>query len=337
MLNGSTVGAIKRLGLLLLMAGIGGYLHAMDPTKTVGGDECIDCHTPEHDVWSETTHARTYEELSSSDAGIDIADALGLDDIEAPDGTCVGCHYTLVGETLEDAEPISGISCESCHGAAVDWINGHGEYLSGDIDSETPAQKKTRIDEAIAAGQIRPDNIYAIAANCLECHSIPDEELVNTGGHPATSEFELVEWSQGEVRHNLFWNGGAENAIASPERRRVMYVVGLATDLEFSLRALGRSSEAGDFRDALSGRVSSAKSGLSAVNGKIDSSEVSAILSAIGDVNLSSPEASTFNAVADKIKASTISFADSNDGSGLAALDGMIPSGEGRYSEKYQY
>ena len=85
------------------LASLGAY--AIDPTLTVGSDECVDCHGPEHDVWGETTHYKTYDELSSSDAAIDIADALGLDDIEAPDGLCVGCHFTLVGETVEDAEP----------------------------------------------------------------------------------------------------------------------------------------------------------------------------------------------------------------------------------------
>ena len=321
--------------LIVMGCGFAASALAIDPTKTVGGENCVDCHTPEHDVWVETVHAKTYDELAASDAATEIADALGISDIEAPDGTCVGCHYTLTGDTLEDAEPISGISCESCHGAAADWIEVHGEYVSGDIDSETPEEKKTRIDAAIAGGQLRPDNIQGIAANCLSCHTVPNEELVNTGGHPAGSEFDLVIWSQGEVRHNLFWTGGAENAEATPERRRLLHVVGVATDLEFSLRALSKSSGAGTYRDAMTSRVKEATEKLSAINGKINSSDLAGALAAAKGVNLSAPNAAQLTAAADKVKAGISGFTSAHDGSALAALDPLVPTGEGRYSEKY--
>jgi hypothetical protein len=321
--------------LVLLNLVVAGAI-AMDPTKTVGSDECIDCHTPEHDVLGETTHSKTYDELSGGDKATEIADALGLDDIEAPDGTCVGCHFTLVGDTVEDAEPIAGISCESCHGPAADWIEVHGEYLSGDAASETPAEKATRKNAAKSAGQIRPDQINLIAANCLSCHTVPNEELVNTGGHLAGSDFELVSWSQGEVRHNLFWNDGEENVQASPERKRVLYVVGLATDLEFSLRALGKSSEAGTYRDAMSARVKKATAGLKAVNGKINSPDISKALAAAGGINVgTAPDQAKINGAADKIQAAIVAFIGSHNGSKLAAIDAMIPTGDGHYSEKY--
>jgi len=313
-----------------------GNAFAIDPTQTVGGDECIDCHTPEHEVWGETTHYKTYDELSASDSATEIAEALEIDDIEAADGICVDCHFTLVGETLEDAEPIAGISCESCHGAAAGWIDVHGQYVSGDAESESAAEKATRRKAAKDAGQIRPDQINLIAQNCLNCHTVPNEELVNVGGHLAGSDFELVSWSQGEVRHNLFWNNGEDNVEASSARKRVLYVVGYATDLEFSLRALGKSSEAGKYREAMAQRVQQATAKLTAINQKINSAEISSALAAASVIDVSAtPDQSSLNAAADKIQTEIEAFTIANDGETLAALDDLLPDGEGHYSEKY--
>ncbi len=324
------------LSVLVTLSLAVGNAFAIDPTQTVGGDECIDCHTPEHDVWGETTHYKTYDELSASDSATEIAEALEIDDIEAPDGICVDCHFTLVGETLEDAEPIGGISCESCHGAAAGWIDVHGEYVSGDAESESAAEKATRRKAAKDAGQIRPDQINLIAQNCLNCHTVPNEELVNVGGHLAGSEFELVSWSQGEVRHNLFWNDGEDNAEASPARKRVLYVVGYATDLEFSLRALGKSSEAGKYREAMAQRVQKATAKLTAINQKINSAEISSALVAASVIDVSAtPDPSKLNSAADKIQTAIEAFTIANDGEALAALDDLLPGGEGHYSDKY--
>jgi len=324
------------LSMIVTLSLAVGNAFAIDPTQTVGGDECIDCHTPEHDVWGETTHYKTYDELSASDSAAEIAEALEIDDIEAPDGICVDCHFTLVGETLEDAEPIAGISCESCHGAAAGWIDVHGEYVSGEAASESAAEKATRRKAAKDAGQIRPDQINLIAQNCLNCHTVPNEELVNVGGHLAGSEFELVSWSQGEVRHNLFWNDGEDNKEASPARKRVLYVVGYATDLEFSLRALGKSSEPGKYREAMAQRVQKATVKLTAINQKINSAEISSALAAASAIDVSAaPDQSKLNSAADKIQTAIEAFTIANDGEALAALDDLLPDGEGHYSEKY--
>ncbi len=320
-------------GVLFLCASPVSY--AIDPTKTVGSDACLDCHGPEHDAWVETTHSRTYDEMATSDAAAEISEALDIYDIEDPEGTCVDCHYTMIGEEIEFAEPIAGISCESCHGAATEWIDGHGNYESGDAETETAAQKEARISAAAAAGQIRPSQINLIAANCLECHTVPNEELVNVGGHPAGSDFELVSWSQGEVRHNLFWSGGSENAEASPERKRVLYVVGWAADLEFSLRALGKSQEAGTYRSEMQARIANALSKLTAINNASSNSDVAAMLSAGQGVDASSPDAGALNSAADAVHAAAQSFTASNDGGALAGLDGLIPGGEGHFSSKY--
>ena len=306
----------------------------LDHSLVVGPDACVDCHSAENDIWAESTHFKTYEELSQSDRALEIAEALGVDDIEAPDGTCVGCHFTLTGETADEAEPIAGISCESCHGAAADWIDAHGQYPGEDAESESPAQKQQRLATAEAAGQIRPQLIHKIAANCMDCHTVPNEELVNTGGHPAGSKFELVSWLEGEVRHNLFWSNGEENKEASPERKRIVYVVGLGTDLEYSLRALAKSAAAGTYRSEMKSRVEAATVKLKAASGAVSDGSISAMLAAASGLNLAEPNAAKLKTAANAIAKVVKKFVVTADASTMGKLDGLIPE-EGHYSQKY--
>ena len=319
---------IVLVGLVLITA------LAMDHSLVVGPEACIDCHSPEHDVWAETTHFKTYEELSISDAALEIADALGIDDIEDPSGTCVGCHFTLTGETADEAEPIAGISCESCHGAAADWIDGHGLYPGDGPESESADQKQARIAEAEGAGQIRPERVNLIAANCMECHTVPDETLVNKGGHVAGSAIELVSWLDGEVRHNLFWSNGEDNVSSSPERKRELYVVGLAADLEFSLRGLAKSEVEGNYRSAMADRVKAAAAGLAAAGGAASSPALSQLATIAAAVDAGSHDPGAYNSAADQLAAASRAYVTSGEGRALSGLDALIP-GEGHYSEKY--
>lgn len=331
--------SIFRILGVLLVAG-GAYLveaplaSAMDHSLVVGPDACVDCHSAENDVWAESTHFKTYEELSQSDRALEIAEALEIDDIESPDGTCVGCHFTLTGESADELEPIAGISCESCHGAAANWVDSHGQYPGDSAESENAEQKAERIAAAEAAGQIRPQRIHKIAANCMDCHTVPNESLVNIGGHPAGSKFELVSWLEGEVRHNLFWSNGEENVESSPERKRVVYVVGLGTDLEYSLRALAKSSSAGNFRNEMKNRVETAVAKLSAANAAQADPAMTSMLAVAQGLDLVVPDRGKLEAAASAIAKSVKKFVSTADGAELGKLDGLIPP-EGHYSQKY--
>ena len=181
---------------------------------------------------------------------------------------------------------------------------------------------------------IRPERIDAIAANCLGCHTVPNEKLVNVGGHTAGSDFELVSWSQGEVRHNVFWNDGGENAEASPERKRVLYVVGLATDLQFSLLALGKATEEGDYLVAMKQRVTNVLAQLEQANSAKDLPELNSIISVGKSAPLTAGSQDALQAAANSIGIQVSKFATSYDGSGLAAIDSLIQA-EYRYSDKY--
>ena len=105
---------------------------------------------------------------------------------------------------------------------------------------ESTTHAKMRLNKAIEQGMRNPSNLYLMAKSCLECHTVPNEELVNLGGHSAGSlTFEFVSWSQGTLRHNFMRTNGISNAESSQARKRIMWIAGLMADLEFSTRATG--------------------------------------------------------------------------------------------------
>ena len=95
---------------------------------------------------------------------------------------------------------------------------------------------------------IRPHSLYQLAKNCYSCHVVPQEGLVNKGGHKPGSSFDLVSWSQGEVRHNTWYSKGKENVAADAARKRMLYLVGLGVELETGLRAIGKATAEKDIR-----------------------------------------------------------------------------------------
>jgi hypothetical protein len=112
--------------------------------------------------------------------------------------------------------------------------------------AETPEHRQQREENSVAHGMNNPHNVYLIAKQCYNCHTVPNEQLVNVGGHQAGSkDFELVAWSQGMVRHNFLRTGGTANAESTAAQLRVMYVVGVMTDLEYSLRAVAAATQKG--------------------------------------------------------------------------------------------
>ena len=227
---------------------------------------------------------------------------------------CQPCHFT-VQEVKGEPRAITGISCESCHGAAKDWVEVHS---AEGVDHEK------RMADAEAKGMLRPSRVYQVAQNCFQCHTVPEENLVNTGGHAVGSDFELVAWSQGEVRHNLLYTEGKENKEASPELKRVLYVTGRLLDLEFSLRALAKATADGVYAQAMAARVTNAKTKLGEIKAKSPIPDVDAALKAVAGAELKPANAAALTAAADQVSASGKKFAE-NDGSKLAAIDALVP------------
>lgn len=276
--------------------------------------------------WKQTPHFATFEALHRKPEAKEIAKKLGLASVKRND-LCIKCHYTT--QTVERRERVvSGISCESCHGAAADWVALHNDYGGTSItkELETPAHRDERRAKSIAAGMNNPANLYLVARQCLACHTSPEEKLVNMGGHaPGSLDFDLVAWSQGMVRHNFLRTGGAGNAPSSPERLRVMHVVGVMADLEASLRATAAASEKAAFGVAAAQRAAAKKRRLYEISQLIDNQHVRTATDAALGVRLKLNNREALLAAADAIGEAAYEFAATADGAELAAIDPLLP------------
>src|SRR4029077_4429225 len=95
--------------------------------RVLGSSECVRCH--QHSLQAEhwqrvepaaqgdKAHFATLDKLKSPRAA-ELAQKAGLD--SPRNARCTSCHATLVG-----GRPRSGVSCESCHGPASDYIDVH--------------------------------------------------------------------------------------------------------------------------------------------------------------------------------------------------------------------
>lgn len=300
------------------------------PAETVVGPvKCAECHKSEARIWEGTHHFRTFTELPRKDTAREIADKMEIRRIKA-DSECLGCHFT--SQIVDgDEKTTAGISCESCHGGAQAWLKRHSEFSGHEkAEQESAEEAATRWADAEAAGMIRPQDIYLLAKNCYSCHVVPKEDLVNTGGHPAGSPFELVAWSQGEIRHNSWYSPDKSNRKASADRKRVFFVVGTAVELEVSLRAVAVSTQKARYAVSMAKRAQAAKVRMTTIAGVLSVPEIDEIVAAASGAALKLNNEAELTAAADKIAAATRKLAANYDGSTWSAVDGMIP-GEDKY------
>ncbi|TWT65747.1 cytochrome c family protein [Crateriforma conspicua] len=307
-------------------------LHARpaDPAHVLGNDACVKCHANEINVWKKTPHATTFDELHRRPEARQIARNLKLRSIKH-DGRCVACHYTQQQTDQGSLAAIAGVSCESCHAAAKQWLDIHHDYGSPETtrQSESPAHRAERLRRSIAAGMRNPDNVYLVAQSCYRCHTTADEELVNVGGHSAGSEdFEFVAWSQGSIRHNFVRSDGAHNQTSDVKRLRVMFVAGMLADLEASLTATAQATQKAKYGVTAAGRTARAAKRLRSVSEKIDDPYVAASLKVFDGVQLKLNNRESLNKAAQTIAKLGYLFAAKNDGSSLSPLDPFIPPPE---------
>ena len=312
------------LALALALAGLGQLQAAdstaafkADPAKVLGAENCKECHAPIFAAWEKTHHFLSFAAgtgdkpaMHRSDEAKAILKKMG--ERSAKRGACVQCHYTGQASDTGRIKTISGTSCESCHSGGKEWNKIHS-------NKENPNALK----ESEPLGMIRPHMTYAVAANCFTCHTVPNEELVNKGGHTAGSAFELVSWSQGEIRHNLQKSEGKSNPEASAEHKRMLYIVGRLLDLEYGVRGLAQATADGAYAQAMTKRVQNAKARLT---------EIASVDKAIGDIaalvedgQLKAGNAAALKAAADRISKASQAFSKANDGSKFTAIDSKIP------------
>lgn len=298
-----------------------------DPAKVVTAEACAKCHVNEVQTWKQTPHYRTFAELGRRPEAAEICQKMGLRSVKRSD-VCIDCHFTSQAVRGRN-KPVSGISCESCHGAAQDWINVHNDFggPTATKATESIAHTRARFEASVEFGMRNTRNLYSIASSCFNCHTVPNEELVNVGGHLAGSDdFELVSWSQGQVRHNFLRVGGQANATSDPERLRVMFVVGLIADLEYSTRATAKASTKSTYGTKVANRAARVAMRLYEVQQRIQNEHVQQALQAFAGAELRLNNADSLLAIADEIQRAGEDFAENSDGSRLLAVDSMLPN-----------
>lgn len=233
----------------------------------VSGEACMQCHTPHTDSWMKTKHFASKDILIDSKKASDILEDFGSTKSALEEESCATCHFTT--KTVESKPmPILGISCESCHGAAKDWVAIHQhssikDFLSFDAGkikdadalakfNDTKTKVKGLSDEAAfkalihettaSLGMIKSTDTYNLIENCYQCHTVPDPKLINTTKHKAGSSFEILRFLTGDVLHHFAGvnEKGAENKPLSIEKKRELFVAGKMLFVENALRALDK-------------------------------------------------------------------------------------------------
>jgi hypothetical protein len=311
-------------GLLALFGFAGGGAVASDSAKIVGPNACAECHKQEAEAWKGSHHFKTFREMPRRKEANEIAEKMGVQRIRS-ESLCLTCHYT-VQEKDNRKQPIAGISCESCHSAGESWIKVHSQFSGKTEKTETKAEAEARWKLAESKGMIRPSSLYRLAKNCYSCHVVPQEDLVNKGGHPAGSAFELVSWSQGEVRHNTWHSKGKENVPANAARKRMLYLVGLGVELETGLRAVSRATVRRLYAFQMAKRVDRARKQLAvAAKAAPNVPEIAKMVEYAYSAGLKLNNERFLTAAADGVSKLLASITEKYDGSTMAGLDGLIP------------
>jgi len=147
--------------------------------KVVGPGDCTSCH--DHDThtkaWQNHAHFRSLDVFEGKKAK-EFLTKLGIKDPYSD--FCTGCHATVV-----DGEPNYGVSCESCHGGASDFLKPH--------------QKKGSYEQAITLGMLRTKDLAVRAKNCVGCHIVSNKKILDVG-HPSGANFDFIEGCK-KVQH----------------------------------------------------------------------------------------------------------------------------------------
>jgi hypothetical protein len=177
-----------------------------DP-KFLGSQTCSSssCHggagekNDQYTIWSthDFHHARPYATLETARSER-LADVLKIGN-PTQSARCTVCHApfaTVPAEQLgHDVQITDGVSCETCHGPAENWIRSHTrpDYTHAD---------------RVAAGMRDLRNLYVRANTCVACHQNIDPEI-RAAGHPELM-FELDGQSVTMPRHWREANPGSQ-------------------------------------------------------------------------------------------------------------------------------
>ena len=277
---------------VLAMVGVGGVRSASAEPFYQGPLKCAECHKDETAVWKPTKHGTSFREIHRKKEVKDIITAAGGDANMRRNEVCTTCHYTMVkADAAAKPAATEGTSCESCHGPSSDWMAIHNDYggPTAKRESESAAHKAERIQKSVKAGMIRPTMLYDIASNCLSCHEMARPGLAPEtfakmidAGHPAGTSFELVQFSQGAVRHRFYPPNVTKNAEMTPAELARMFVTGHAAALVNAAAVAGKVNNP-KYQETLKKIDTAARATLDAIKGQVP--EAAALLAQPTDAN----------------------------------------------------
>ena len=219
----------------------------VEPPKYTGPGSCASpsCHggvqvrtttsvqQNEYSTWVvKDKHAHAFAVLSNPVA-TRMAKILGIDKADtAP--KCLACHALSVPEAdrARTFDSTDGVSCESCHGPASNWLGPH-------------TTKGWTHERSIAAGMRDLRDPVHRAENCLTCHLGTSEKAVDhemiAAGHPDLY-FELASFSAAMPRH---WNEHAaeDRTKGDPFADVRMLAAGQAVQLREQLQRVARDAQ----------------------------------------------------------------------------------------------
>lgn len=236
----------------------------------VGPKTCQECHRAEHDVWKGTEHFKAFRGAHKHKNAKAIAEASGTGKSMRKNKTCMTCHYTEIGGKAK-----AGPSCESCHGGASKWVKTHNDLGAGVKSSadESASHKKSRLAAAQKAGMIHSSMVYDIAENCNACHTMQKIDPAMAGklidaGHPINGSYELVKYSQGQVRHRFYPPDITKNQKMNKAELSRMFLTGHAAGLVYATKVL-KSADNAKYKAAMEQRVADAKKAIGAAQGSV--------------------------------------------------------------------
>lgn len=243
----------------------------------VGHARCGECHESELTTWLASPHALNSLAMIDSKhrrfnpKAEKITSSFLAANQAASKKTCMTCHDT---QRIQNGKVfrLNGVSCESCHGAAgaqgdkPGWIDLHYDCDDLACDDRAYTAKEREIQRVTfleGIGMRHPKNIYGILKACIQCHTVSNEDVVNSGHPTGRIGFEYLTWFRDDLEHE-------SELIANEEPKSqhldcVKFIVGQMVDLEVSLRNRGTAQTHG-FATAAATRIAAAHHALRRVH-----------------------------------------------------------------------
>lgn len=340
---------------LVLPAAGSATAYPEDRSHFSGARSCLECHRSEYVSWLNTQHFRNSKKIrfEGSETSIDTKYKKQVGNLDL----CYSCHMAPERQRFGRRLVETGVSCESCHGAAGGengWLNRHAVYGPNvtRLEHETPQHLAGRHAACDSAGMIRSAQPYAIAKNCFGCHIIAEPTLVSDEvKHPVSfDKFSLIPYMQGELRHNFHTNQrvNAETptletlrqALTLQQRKRVYLIIEQFAKSEVALNHLaGMASDeemdsdladdlidlfddaAGELEDFLDELAEPENENIEALSDE-SLAPIQAVIDTFEDFDdLEEVTRSAAAQAAQKVAAAAAAFLAAHDGSQLAALD----------------